>query len=113
MITNHTLATFVAADKYNRLELRQKTFNYICETFEMLPTLKVDGLNWRLVQEILMNDNLRATELHLFDRLLEWFREDETGREQHMVELLKLIRLEFLPSQVRPYTYSLIQTNQL
>lgn len=94
-------ASSTAADKNQDREISKKTFDLMCHSFEDIPASELNLLNYHLLRDILKNTiNLHAKQDMVFKRLVEWFRHDKAERRQHMVELLKLIRLEFMPSEV-------------
>lgn len=99
-ITN-CINTLMIADKYSNVSLRQKAFDVVCESFETVPEADIQQLEHRLLLEILECDKIQATEECVLQRVLKWFQIDMSEREQHMSELLKLIRLEYIPLQVR------------
>lgn len=99
-ITN-AVNTLMIADRYSNLISRQKAFDVVCESFETLPETDIQQLEHRLLLEILKCDEIQATEECVLQRVLKWFQIEMGEREQHMPELLKLIRLEYIPLQVR------------
>lgn len=96
----NSLGTFVTADKFGNAMLRQRAFDFMCESLQMVPATDIHQLEHRLLEEILKSDKIQVTEECVFRRLLEWFEDKETEREQHMPTMLRLIRLEHFPSQV-------------
>lgn len=67
-------------------------------------------MDGRLLRAVLENNLKFCVKQELvFNRVAEWFRQDEVERGQHMVELLKLIRVEFIPSEVRLYSFIGVQ----
>lgn len=65
--------TLIFADKYSDVNLRQKAFDLICESFESVPAEDILRLDHQLLQEILKCDKVQATEECVLKRLLEWF----------------------------------------
>lgn len=96
----NSVDTLLIADEYNKFDLRLQTLNFICDALEMVPSMDVQRLNHRLLQEILQSDNIEATEELVFKRLFEWFEYNGAERKIYMPELLRLIRLENIPTQV-------------
>lgn len=95
------VASFIIADKNQNREIRKNAFDLMCYWFEEIPASELNRLDFHLLQDVLMNNiNLHVKQDMVFNRLVEWFRHDETEREKYMVELLKLIRLKFIPSPV-------------
>lgn len=92
--------TLMMADKYSFAELRQRTLNWICESFESMPSGEIQKVDHRLLQELMRCDQIDASEEMIFNRLYEWFERSASMREKHMPDLLRLIRLENIPSQV-------------
>lgn len=93
-------ATWRIADKFNNADLRLKAFDVVCESFDDVPAVEIQELEYRLFLEILKSDKIQATEKFVFDRLLDWMKYEESDREKHMPELLELIQLQYIPPQV-------------
>lgn len=102
-VTN-AVGSLMIADKYNAFDLRQRAFGLICESLEKVPTTDIQQLDYRLLRELLESDKIQATEALVFERLLQWFQNKESEREQYLPGLLKMIRLEYIPPQVRLFT---------
>lgn len=98
---DNAVNTLLAADRYSKIGLRQAALNIIYESFERVPTMDIQTLGHLLLEEILKHDKIQAPEELVFERLLEWYRNDKTVRTPRMSELLKLIRLEYIPPEVR------------
>lgn len=98
-VTN-CIGTLVVADRYSKVGLRQRALDVVCEFFEMVRTEDIQKLDNRLLQEILKSDKIHATEELVFKRLMEWLDCEGDERKQYMAELLKHIRLEYIPTQV-------------
>lgn len=96
----NSVGTLVVADKHSFLDLRQRALGIICKTFECIPSTELQKICHRLLQELLKCDNINATEVMVFKRLLEWFGLFERDREQFMPDMLELIRLQHMTSQV-------------
>lgn len=99
-VTN-SVATWMIADKFNNANLCETALTTICEAFEKVPAMDIHELQYRFILEILKSDKIQATEKFVFDRLLNWMEYKESDRQQHMPELLKLVRLAYIPTQVR------------
>lgn len=97
---NNSLETLLIADKYSYSVLRQQAFQFICETFESIPSTEILKFDHALFEELLKCNDVDATEEMIFNRLLEWFSNSEDDRKDYMPELLKLIRLEYFAPQV-------------
>lgn len=98
---NNSVDTLLIADKCNNANLRRWALDLICESFEVVPLAHFGRLESRLLQTILVCDKISATEECVLQRLLEWFQLKERYRKQFMPDLLKMVRLEYIPSQVR------------
>lgn len=97
---DNSVDTLIIADKYSDVGLRQRALDLICESFETVPMQDIQRLGHELMQELLKCDKIQAPEELVFKRLFEWFKKNEEERKKHMPEMLKLIRLEYVPSQV-------------
>lgn len=106
----NSISTLMVADKYCIADLRQRALDFICGSFEKVPATDIQRLDFRLLHEVLKNDNIEATEELVFKRLMEWFQEEETEREKHMPELLQLVRLEQIPSEVPFFRHQTLKT---
>lgn len=92
---------FIVADKYSYANLRQQAVDLICRRFTIVPTEEIQRLGHRLLQEVLKSDKIQSTEELVVQRLMEWFHSSEVDRKPHMADLLNLIRLDLITSQVR------------
>lgn len=54
-----------------------------------------------LLGEILKCDDIKAPEVLVFHRLMEWFQNNKKERKRYMSQLLELIRLEYITPEVR------------
>lgn len=95
------VSTLMVADKYCVADLHQRALDFICGSFERVPTADIQRLDYQLLHKILKCDKIDAREELVFKRLLEWLQNEESERGKHMPELLKLIRLEYIPLKVR------------
>lgn len=92
---------FTFADKYGLADLRLKAFDLICDKFEKVPSAEIQKLDHRLLEEVLKCNEIKGPEGLVFDRLMEWFQNNEEERERYMPQLLELIRLEYITQKVR------------
>lgn len=84
----------------NIVEMRERALKIACESFESLPLAEMRKMDHRLFEKLLDCDTVNATEEMIFARLYDWFEHSTGEREKHMPKLLKLIRLQHIPSQV-------------
>lgn len=98
---NNAVDILLVADKYSKRDLRKSALDKICSSFQMVPTGDIETIDYQLMQELLRSDKIQAPEELVFERLLKWYGANESGRDRYMPEMLKLIRLEYIPSQVR------------
>lgn len=110
---NNCVNTLIIANKYNWTHLCQRAFHLICENFENVPTTEIQKLDHRILQEILKCDELKANEQLVCKRLFEWFQYNENERAQYMSDMLRSIRLELIPYQVRFQFHSISISNSI
>lgn len=92
---------FLNADKYQLNNLRVKALHFICDRFETVPIGDIQQINEKNFQEILKNDQIPAAETIIFDRLVQWMDRNRTGAVTVASDMLKLIRLDHIPIEVR------------
>lgn len=93
--------TFLQADKYNFLELRKKSLDFICENFVLVGCNKFQELEFSHFSEIMKCDEIQALESSIFLHSLKWVDYDVENRSKYAPELIKLIRLGKIEPEVR------------
>lgn len=86
--------TYMIAKTYNLLDLRKKSFEFICEKFESVAITDLRELDFEYFFELLECDRIHALEEFIFQRMVLWIDHDEETRAKYAPDLLKLIRLE-------------------
>lgn len=95
------LQTLILADKYNLLQLKANAFDLVCAKFENIPMADMMNVDSNILNDILKCDQIQAAETQIFNCVVEWVQQDETERAKFAPELLKLIRLEHMPTEVK------------
>lgn len=85
---------------FNIEGMRERALEIACESFESLPVAEIRKMDHRLLEKLLECNTVNATEEMIFTRLYDWFLHSTGEREEHMPKLLKLIRLQHIPTQV-------------
>lgn len=98
--TENCMETLVLADRYCFKELRKNALEMVSAKYEEIPTADILLINASLFGELLKSDRIKAPETVIFNSLLEWANEGGIERASCLPELLKLIRLEFIPGEV-------------
>lgn len=88
------------ADKYNLLQLRADTLNFVCENFNDIPMDDILQFDGNLFSELLKQQQFQVPETRIFDCLVEWTKNDDVNRAPFVRELLMLIFLDCLPTEV-------------
>lgn len=92
--------TFLNADKFHLNDLRSKALKFICSHFGAVPIddiLRIDEKNFH---EVLKYDEITAAETVVFDALVQWINENGSRAVEIARDLLKLIRLDYIPTKV-------------
>lgn len=92
---------FVLADKLQFLQLRKKSLAYICVMFRFVPEDQLRCLQYSYFSDLLLCDTIQATEDSIFERLVMWIKHSEQSRAKYVPDLLKLVRMENISTQVR------------
>lgn len=100
LATSNCVETFVLADTYSFLDLRQKSLQMICDKFESVANTDLRKLESQYFYELLQCYEIHALEDFIFQRLVLWVDYDEENRAEHASNLLTLIRLEKITLQV-------------
>lgn len=87
------------ADKYNLLDIRHRSLDVICASFDTIPSTDIQQIDHRCLEQILKSDKIQATEELVFKRLMEWYERDRIERRKLMANLLKCIRLQHISGQ--------------
>lgn len=97
LTTSNCLNTFLLSDKYSFLELRQKSFEFICEHFGAVASIDVLELEFEHFAEILKSETIYATEPFIFERSMQWIEYEKKKRSKYAPDLMQLIRMEKIP----------------
>lgn len=96
----NAVEAFMIADKYSYADLRQRALNLICDKFRKVPMVEIQKLDHRQMRDLLKSENINSLEELIFDRVLDWWRNDMKNREAHLPRLLQLIQLKNIDFEV-------------
>lgn len=98
--TSNCLDLFLVAERYSLDELRGKSWDLICNSFEALPVSELCEMSLSFITDLLKSDRIHAREDLIFHRLVDWIAADEKVRSQYASDLLKLIHMDKLTFSV-------------
>lgn len=91
---------FLKADKYNLKDLWSKALNFICVNFEAVSIDVIQQIDEKNFMTVLKHDRISADETVVFDRLVQWCRQNKADAVEIDPQLLEVIRLEHIPNEV-------------
>lgn len=91
---------FLTADKFRLSDLRSKALKFICDHFEVVLVEDIQQIDEKNLQYVLSNDEIRASETIVLDRLVQWITKNEVEGEMLDSNLSKLVRLKHITSTV-------------
>lgn len=94
------VATLSLADKYSFGQLRANALALVCANFERISSTDISKLDGNIFGDILKQDQIEAPETKIFNYLVGWAKQNETEGTNYMPQLLKSIRLDFMPGEV-------------
>lgn len=101
LCVDNVVETFMSADKYSLVELRRRSFNMMYTYFDDVTGSQLQALEYPQMVELLKCDDIYGPEEDICRKLIEWVDFDKQNRSNFAPELLKLIRLEHIPVQVK------------
>ena len=86
--------------KTSRKDIVLSLFNYLKQYFTLITEENQHlTLNFDLIKEILLSSDLRVTsEIEVANAVNTWLKHDQKERSKHAMDLLKAVRLPFLPT---------------
>ncbi|EDO33438.1 predicted protein, partial [Nematostella vectensis] len=100
--TSNCLRILALAERHGLKILKEAAFSVIMDNFtEVVETDDFKNLSTSQVIDILLRDDLKVTEeRQVFKATVTWVDHNREERKQHMSELLKVVRLSFIPLRV-------------
>lgn len=92
--------TLSLADKYSFGQLKANALALVCANFERISSTDISKLDGDILGDILKQDQIEAPETKIFSYLVEWAKKNETEEVNYMPQLLKAIRLDYMPGEV-------------
>lgn len=97
----NVVETFMSADEYSLTELRKKSFNLMCMSFNDVTASQLKQLDHHHFVELLKCNRIFGPEEDVCRKLIQWVDHDKKNRSKHAAALLKLVRWDLIPVQVR------------
>ena len=96
---SNCLSICTTAKHYNCTVLQQTAEEFICKNFSHVSKCQEFlDLEEEHVHSLLSSDDIVASEAHVLEALIAWYRHDSEKRKESLKSLFRLIRLEAIPS---------------
>lgn len=96
---SNAIDTLLIADKFSLPELRQRSFEFVCASLDIIPSADILQINHQLLRDLLISDTITVPEEFIFVRLMDWYEHKNVEREKMMPTLLQCVRLNYITSQ--------------
>lgn len=96
------LETLLLADTYCFDQLKKDALALVCANFEDIPRAHILQIGGNLLNEILQLHGINATEVFLFNSVVEWVGNNRAERAKFVPDFVRSIRLEHMPGEVMP-----------
>lgn len=104
---------FLSADRYCLQDLRRVALQYVCQHFDAVPIEDIQHINAENLQELLSDNQIRASQTMIFDRLAQWMQQHGIKPSVVASDMLKTIRLDGIPNAVSCQSHSCTKPSKI